>query len=119
LARFLHDRNAFHKDFYLCHFFIEATDTTHIPTWTNRVFMIDFHRLALHPYTRMFWLSKDLGQLLYSSEVPGIDARDRLRFWRAYLGADRRSWRGRWFRRLVLLRGGRYRKHNAKAKARS
>jgi hypothetical protein len=114
LARFLHDRNAFHKDLYLCHFFIDAADTTHVPSWTNRVYMIDFHRLAHHPYTRPFWISKDLAQLLYSSEIPGIDARDRLRFWRAYLGSARHTWSGRLLRRLVLLRGQRYRKHNVK-----
>jgi hypothetical protein len=117
LAKFLHDRNRFHKDFYLCHFFIRRADTTCVPTWANRVFMIDFHRLAHHPFTRAFWISKDLGQLLYSSEVEGIDARDRLRFWRAYLGPRRNSRMGRWFRSLVLLRGRRYREHNAKAEA--
>ena len=76
--------------------------------------MIDFHRLSHHPYTRKFWISKDLGQLLYSSEVEGIDARDRLRFWRAYLGSRRHSRLGHWFRRIVELRGNRYRNHNAK-----
>lgn len=118
LARFLHDRNFFHKDLYLCHFFISRADITQVPTWTNRVYMIDFHRLAHHPYTRGFWISKDLGQLLYSSEVEGIDARDRLRFWRAYLGAGRSTWWGRWFRRIVRLRGSRYSSHNAKTAAR-
>lgn len=119
LARVLHDRHRFHKDFYLCHFFIARADTSCVPTaWQNRIFMIDFHRLAHHPLTWAFWISKDLGQLLYSSEVAGIDARDRLRFWRAYLGPRRRTRWGRWLRRLVLLRGGRYRSHNAKAAAR-
>jgi hypothetical protein len=117
LARFLPENNAFHKDFYLCHFFIARADTTCVPEWNNRVFMIDFHRLAHHPYTRAFWTSKDLGQLLYSSEVPGIDARDRLRFWHAYLGADRHTRRDRWLRRIVLWRGQRYRDHNAKRKS--
>jgi heptose I phosphotransferase len=119
LARFLHDRNRFHKDFYLCHFFIARADTSNVPTWTNRVFMIDFHRLAHHPFTRVFWISKDLGQLFYSSEVEGIVARDRLRFWRAYLGPRRHTFLGRWFRRIALLRGQRYRSHNAKAEAKN
>jgi hypothetical protein len=51
---------------------------------------------------------------LFSSEIDGIDARDRLRFWRAYLGPDRKSWFGRWLQRVVLMRGRRYREHNAK-----
>jgi Lipopolysaccharide kinase (Kdo/WaaP) family len=117
LARFLHDRNFFHKDLYLCHFFVSHVDTTSVPTWTNRVFMIDFHRLAHHSFPRAFWMTKDLGQLLYSSEVEGIDARDRLRFWRAYLGPRRHLRLGRWLRRIVLMRGRRYREHNAKRAA--
>jgi heptose I phosphotransferase len=117
LARTLHDRDHFHKDFYLCHFFILRADITSVPTWTNRVFMIDFHRLAHHSVTRSFWISKDLGQLLYSSQVEGVDARDRLRFWHAYLGNRRRTWWGRWMRRIVRMRGRNYSKHNAKEAA--
>lgn len=114
LSRLLHDRNRFHKDLYLCHFFIARADTNCVPTWTNRVHMIDFHRLAHHPLWRAFWVSKDLGQLLYSSQVEGVDARDRLRFWRAYLGTQRRTWFGRWMRRVVLMRGRNYSRHNNK-----
>lgn len=118
LSRRLHDRDFFHKDLYLCHFFIDRADTTHIPTWTQRVFMIDFHRMTSHTLTRPFWITKDLGQLLFSSEVEGIDARDRVRFWRAYVGAKRHTWLSRLMKRLVLMRGQRYRDHNAKASAR-
>ncbi|MBM3993571.1 MAG: lipopolysaccharide kinase [Planctomycetes bacterium] len=119
LARILHDNYCFHKDFYLCHFFIARADTICVPTWTNRVFMIDFHRLAYHPWTRAFWQTKDIGQLLFSSDdVEGIDARDRLRFWRAYLGPDRHTRWGRWLRRIILMRGRRYRDHNDKEAAR-
>lgn len=117
LANMLHQRHAFHKDFYLCHFFIARADTERLPCWTDRVFMIDFHRLALHPYTRWFWITKDLGQLLYSSDVAGVDARDRLRFWRAYLGPARRTWFGRLLRRIILQRGHRYQDHNNKARS--
>jgi Lipopolysaccharide kinase (Kdo/WaaP) family len=119
LARFLHNHNFFHKDLYLCHFFIARADIKVVPTWTNRVFMIDFHRLAHHPVTRAFWISKDLGQLLYSSGVEGIQARDRLRFWRAYQGDRRRTFWGRWLRRMVALRGRLYQKHNAKVAAKA
>ena len=114
LARRLHDRHAFHQDLYLCHFFIPRADTANAPSWSGRVFMIDFHRLAHHRLTRLFWLSKDLGQLLFSSEIDGIDARDRLRFWRAYLGPARNTWFGHWLKRIVLMRGRRYQDHNAK-----
>ena len=118
LARVLHDRGRFHKDLYLCHFFIARADTTCVPTWTNRVHMIDFHRLTHHRLAHLFWVSKDLGQLLYSSLIDGIDARDRLRFWQAYLGPDRHTWWGRLLGRVVLMRGRNYSKHNAKGKPR-
>ena len=114
LSRILHDRHYFHKDLYLCHFFIARADIMEAPTWCNRVFMIDFHRLAHHRWTRAFLVTKDLGQLLFSSEIDGIDARDRLRFWHAYLGPRRQTSVGRWLRRIVLMRGRRYRDHNAK-----
>ena len=114
MARLLHDKNSFHKDFYLCHFFIHRDDLFNIPNWRNRVFLIDFHRLTQHSLTRAFWVSKDLGQLLFSSEVEGIDARDRLRFWHAYRGTDRRSLRSRFLRGVARYRGWRYREHNEK-----
>jgi heptose I phosphotransferase len=118
LARILHERRSFHKDLYLCHFFIARADITSTPeSWANRVYMIDFHRLAHHPLTWAFWMSKDLGQLLYSSEVEGVDARDRLRFWHAYMGQGRRGYWGRLLRKMALLRGGLYRTHNSKVKA--
>ena len=119
MARLLHDRNFFHKDFYLCHFFIARDDLYSIPEWRNRVFLIDFHRMARHSLTRASWLTKDLGQLLYSSEIEGIDARDRLRFWHAYRGASRRSWASRWLRGIVQFRGRRYREHNEKHDSRN
>jgi hypothetical protein len=55
---------------------------------------------------------------LYSSEIAGIDGRDRLAFWRAYLGPLRQTWGGRLLRWMVLLKGGRYRDHNSKRRAR-
>jgi heptose I phosphotransferase len=114
LCRLLHDRRHFHKDLYLCHFFIPRHDTARVPDWQGRVYVIDLHRLGGHRLTWPWWLVKDLAQLLYSSDVAGVDARDRLRFWRAYLGPLRRSWAGWLLKRFVLLKGGRYRAHNAK-----
>ncbi len=112
LTCLLHGRRWFHKDLYLCHFYVARGDTATLPAWRGRVHLIDLHRLAHHPWTWRFWQTKDLAQLLYSSDVPGVTARDRLLFWRLYLGAERRTWRGRWLRRIVLLRWRRYRGHN-------
>lgn len=85
LARELHGRKVFHKDLYFCHFYIPESLTQTVPgDWTNRAVMIDLHRLARHPVTAFWWRAKDLAQLLYSSDVPGVTARDRLRFWTLY-----------------------------------
>jgi heptose I phosphotransferase len=112
LTCLLHDRRHFHKDLYFCHFYIARDDTGRLPDWSNRLHLIDLHRLAHHPWAWRLWQSKDLAQLLYSSDVAGVTARDRLRFWRLYLGEERKTWRGRWLRRLILLRWHFYRRHN-------
>jgi heptose I phosphotransferase len=118
LTRAMHDRRWFHKDLYLCHFYIAREHTQELPeVWRDRVHLIDLHRLARHPWTRRLWQVKDLAQLLYSSDVAGVTARDRLRFWRAYLGAERRRIGGRWLGFWVRYKWQRYRRHNEKRKA--
>lgn len=112
ITRGLHARHHFHQDLYLCHFYIAEADTKQLPCWTGRVFLIDLHRLAYHPWTYRYWQTKDLAQLLYASEIVGVNARDRLGFWHAYLGAERRRWFGKFLRRCVVLRAARYQRHN-------
>jgi Lipopolysaccharide kinase (Kdo/WaaP) family len=114
LTRELHGRRRFHKDFYLCHFYVPRADTGRVPDWRGRVHLIDLHRLAHHPWTRLWWRMKDLAQLLYSSDVSGVDDRDRRLFWRAYLGAERRTWVEWLLRHGMLIRWRLYRRHNAK-----
>ncbi len=118
LTRILHDRYCFHKDLYLCHFYIPEADTHGVPvSWRERIHMIDLHRLGHHPWTWRLWQIKDLAQLLYSSEIDGIDARDRLAFWRAYLGPGQRTATDRWLGSAVRYKWQRYRKHNARKDA--
>jgi heptose I phosphotransferase len=119
LARQLHDRRYFHKDLYLCHFYIHRNDTSVLPPegWRGRVSLIDLHRLARHPWTWRMWQLKDLAQLLYSSEIPGVDFRDQVWFWRNYRGVGVRCGAGRWLRRCVLFKWRRYRAHNLRRKA--
>jgi heptose I phosphotransferase len=114
LTRALHVRRCFHKDLYLCHFYLPRVDVEVEPAnWHGRMHLIDLHRLGHHPWLWRLWQVKDLAELAYSSEVGGVTARDRLRFWRAYLGTDRRlaAW---WLERMVLLKWRRYRRHNDK-----
>jgi len=114
LSRLLHDRRTYHKDLYFCHFYIHEDHTRCMPgDWQQCVIVIDLHRLGRHPLTSLWWRIKDLGQLLYSSEVEGVTARDRLRFWKAYT-----SGRGSaLLARLVRWKWRMYRRHNLKKKA--
>jgi heptose I phosphotransferase len=113
LTRLLHDRRHFHKDLYLCHFFIRRTDVERPPeAWRKRVVLIDLHRLGHHPRTWRWWRLKDLAQLLYSSEIGGIEARDRIAFWKHYREPGVTSRRSRWLRWLVGLKWSRYRSLN-------
>jgi Lipopolysaccharide kinase (Kdo/WaaP) family len=118
LVRMLHTQAHFHKDLYLCHFFIPREDTWSVPEWSGRVHLIDLQRLRRHRLTWVWWIVKDLAQFLYSSEIRGINARDRLSFWRAYLGPLRRTWGAGMLRFLVTLKHRRYRDHNTKRRER-
>ncbi len=119
LGRALHGRRRFHMDFYLCHFYIPESDTRGVPDWRGRVHLIDLHRLTHHRWAWRLWQAKDLAQLLYSSEVEGVTARDRLLFWRLYLGEGRRGRAARWLRRAVVFKWGRYRRHNRRKERRA
>src|SRR5258708_5648489 len=67
VARALHDRHWYHKDLYLCHFYIPEADTRRTPPgWARRVYLIDFHRLNRHRLASFSFRAKDLAQLLYS-----------------------------------------------------
>jgi heptose I phosphotransferase len=119
LARELHTRKVFHKDLYFCHFYIPETLTRSVPSdWTNRAVMIDLHRLKRHTIAGAWFQIKDLAQLLFSSEVEGVTARDRVRFWKLY----RQNWpRGhaprQWLRPWVKWKWKLYRGHNERKPA--
>jgi heptose I phosphotransferase len=118
IVRLLHDRHHFHKDLYLCHFYVREEDLCRpVDEWRGRVSLIDLHRLGHHPWTWRVWQLKDLAQLLYSSDVPGITPRDRLVFWRAYLGPTTTRGYSKWLRWWVSWRCGRYRQHNLRKTA--
>jgi heptose I phosphotransferase len=107
----LHGARLFHKDLYLCHFFLDL-DRLGRDRRDVRLVLIDLHRLSTgRPWPA--WLRwKDLGQLLYSTfGVDGINDRDRLRFWRSYRRRSPLSLAA-WQAAIVAFRAGRYRAHN-------
>jgi hypothetical protein len=113
LVRALHDKRRFHRDLYLCHFYVPEETTTIEP---GQLHLIDLHRLAHRPW--FWWLGriKDLAQLLYASDVAGINDWDRMRFWRAYIGPNWKDYR--WLRWCILFKCRRYRRHNEKKRIR-
>ena len=119
LTQELHQRRYFHKDLYLCHFFIPRCHLDQLGDWQGRVHLIDLHRLARHPWNWLLWQAKDLAQLLYSSEIAGVDQRDRLLFWRLYLGQARRHRFARLLAQYVRFKWRRYRRHNLRKKSKS
>ena len=82
IAATLHRARVFHKDLYLCHYFL---DMSRLDQPGRRLALIDLHRLAEHKVWPDRWRRKDLGQLLFSTEgVTGLNDRDALRFWAHY-----------------------------------
>jgi heptose I phosphotransferase len=110
ITRRLHDARRFHKDLYLCHFFAR-------PQAATGMYLIDLHRLGHHPWMAWRWRVKDLAQLLFSSDVAGVTDRDRWRFFRHYRGGGRWTRADHWLKTAVLLKAGRYRRHNARLEA--
>jgi heptose I phosphotransferase len=107
----LHRARVFHKDLYLCHFYIDRERLRDDPTGV-RLILIDLHRLGEHRLWPDRWRWKDLGQLLYSTAgVAGIDDRDVLRFWKHYRRRVPVRW-PRWQARLIRLKAAQYLEHN-------
>lgn len=110
----LHARRMFHKDLYLCHFFLDPAER--IPAG-KRLTLIDLHRLAEHRVMPWRWRWKDLGQLLFSTYgVAGITDRDRIRFWALYRRRMGLS-APRFESRLIRAKADRYHTHNHPAEA--
>jgi heptose I phosphotransferase len=115
LTRELHRRRAFHKDLYLCHFYIAEADTRVPPTsWSGRVVVIDFHRLARHRFGWQWYAVKDLAQWVYSADVPGMTAADNDHFWAEYRSGDwgNVSHPPEWVWRAAGWKASRYRRHH-------
>ncbi|HEY5312544.1 MAG TPA: lipopolysaccharide kinase InaA family protein [Pirellulales bacterium] len=109
IARRLHAAHWHHRDFYLCHLFIRVTGSD--PD-AFELAMIDFGRL-LHS-RRARWRIKDLAELLFSADVPGITRTDRLRFLKHYLAQSRLDATSRRLARRLERKAQGYRRHNAK-----
>jgi heptose I phosphotransferase len=111
IAATMHRAHTFHKDLYLCHFFLDLEKVAKDPR-DVALTLIDLHRLREHRLFVDRWRWKDLGQLLFSIEgVAGVSPRDVLRFWMHYrkaAGMRRPAWQAR----MIRLKAARYASHN-------
>ena len=108
VARCLHAARLFHCDFYLCHFFIRPPPVGAAEPLD--LLLIDWTRLRQSRLER--WRIKDLAQLLFSSDLPGIWRTDRLRFFKQYLGVRRLDFEGRRLLRRIQWKAKLYHRHN-------
>ena len=91
-ARVIHENGANHRDFYLCHFLLDAhfqKDQQVSPE--SKLFLIDLHRIQMRRKTPERWAVKDIAGLYYSSKDIGLSKRDLLRFMTSYSGKSLRE----------------------------
>lgn len=108
-ARRMHEAAYFHRDLYLCHFFVRENPQAR---GGIELILIDYTRLTRSYRNR--WQVKDLAQLLFSADCPEITSADCLRFFKHYLGRERLNQHDRRLIRKVLRKRDRYRRHNEK-----
>lgn len=81
IARVMHENGINHRDFYLCHFLLDISNSKMTqPT----LYLIDLHRAEIRTHLPERWLIKDLAGLYFSSINSGLTQRDYLRFIRYY-----------------------------------
>lgn len=85
MARKMHKAGINHRDFYLCHFLMDALsqgnpDEDKVPV----LHLIDLHRAQIRHNVPRRWVVKDLGGLLFSAFEKDLTRRDLLRFVRIY-----------------------------------
>ncbi len=99
LIAILHKNYIFHKDLYLCHFYIcESNIYNYNGDMNNKIYLIDLHRLKRHRWTGIWWQIKDLAQFFFSCEMDGVTTLDREFFWIHYC----RYMNIRYIRKIIL-----------------
>ncbi|MEO2183706.1 MAG: lipopolysaccharide core heptose(I) kinase RfaP, partial [bacterium] len=89
MARKMHKAGINHRDFYLCHFLMDAPPAEDPEEATEEdkepvLHLIDLHRAQIRQNVPRRWVVKDLGGLLFSAFEKDLTRRDLLRFVRIY-----------------------------------
>lgn len=75
ITRIMHQHGINHRDYYLCHFFLDAN---------NDIYLIDLHRAQIRKKVPARWVIKDLAGLYFSSYNLKLTRKDYLRFIKYY-----------------------------------
>lgn len=81
LAHKLHGGGLTHRDFYLCHFCLDAQ---RLQAGEIFLYLIDLHRAQPRTFMLLRWRNKDLAALYFSTLDIGLGRRDKLRFLKSY-----------------------------------
>lgn len=76
----MHAAGINHRDCYICHYLVDASDIT----TDSDVFVIDLHRAQIRGRVPYRYHVKDVAGLHFSSMDAGLSSRDRLRFMAEY-----------------------------------
>lgn len=83
ITRLLHEHGMNHRDLYLCHY---CLDRSLLEQGKIHIYLIDLHRVGIHPRITQTARLKDLAALYFSVLDIGLSNRDYLRFLRLYRG---------------------------------
>ncbi len=85
IVRDIHNSGANHRDFYLCHFLLQSTNTANkLNPEGSKLYVIDLHRMQIRKKTPSRWAIKDVAGLYFSSKEIGLTTRDLFRFMKIY-----------------------------------
>jgi heptose I phosphotransferase len=111
IARKLHGLNHYHKDLYLCHYYVNRPSVQQ--TDPGELALIDLHRLGEHRWFGLRWQIKDLAQLFFSMwGVAGLEGADRLTFFQHYRQKQNLSRSDQWLFLAAMRKAERYAHHN-------
>ena len=79
ISKKMHDGGMNHRDFYLCHFHVDADLDV-----KKDIYLIDLHRAQIRRYVPKRWLEKDIGGLIHSAVGFNFSERDLYRFLTSY-----------------------------------
>lgn len=105
ITRRMHGAGINHRDYYLCHILMDQTE---------RLYVIDLHRVNVRDKVGKRWMVKDLAALLFSSlEVP-VTHGQRLAFYKRYMQINRLSVNDKTLIRLIIKKCNKIARHTQK-----